>query len=159
MLILCLCNIRVRLTQLHLVCQVASGLLMAIGGAAIFVTKNRMQKDHFATVHSWAAIVTGLLFGLNVFQGLLLTFERKQNKTTNNWQWKDGTHRLVGALTHLGGAATVVLGIYSGGWGKKVLGEQLQMALSGLIVTGVVLLLGKSLFLSAKRPKAAQKTQ
>uniref|UniRef100_H3H8K3 Cytochrome b561 domain-containing protein n=1 Tax=Phytophthora ramorum TaxID=164328 RepID=H3H8K3_PHYRM len=69
------CLPSVWLTKLHLLLNVSAGALVAAAGVAVYIAKKNDGSPHLTTPHSWAALVTGMFFALNVFQGLLLTFE------------------------------------------------------------------------------------
>ena len=98
---------------------------------------------HLSTPHSWAALVTGMFFGLNVFQGLLLTFEGSRP----NWQWKDETHAITGVLIYIGSVVTMLYGLQTSSWGTTAFGPGRQFQLTVLIVAAHVNLLKKSLVL------------
>ncbi|KAE9328868.1 hypothetical protein PF008_g16071 [Phytophthora fragariae] len=137
---------RVWLTKLHLLLNVAAGVLVAATGAAAFVAKRGNDQQHLATPHSWAALVTGMFFALNVFQGLLLTFEGE----TANWHWKDETHALTGVLVYVGGVATMLYGLHTSDWGAKNFSPERQFQLTVLVIAAHVTLLGKSLVLQRR---------
>lgn len=119
---------------------------MAAAGVAVFVAKRDVGGQHLTTPHSWAALVTGMFFALNVFQGLLLTYEGKQA----NWQWKDETHVLTGVLVYIGGVTTMLYGLHTSSWGAKNFTPERQFQLTVLIIAAHVTLLGKSLMLQRR---------
>ncbi|EGZ06730.1 hypothetical protein PHYSODRAFT_529840 [Phytophthora sojae] len=141
---------RVWLTKLHLLLNLAAGLLVTAAGGAAFIAKRDAGQQHFATPHSWAALVTGMFFALNVFQGLLLTFEGVKA----NWQWKDETHVLTGMLVYVGGVATMLYGLHTSHWGAKNFSPERQFQLTVLIIAAHVTLLGKSLVLQRRESQA-----
>ncbi|KAG6603146.1 Cytochrome b561/ferric reductase transmembrane [Phytophthora cinnamomi] len=137
---------RVWLTKLHLLLNVAAGTLVAAAGAAAFIAKRDAGDQHLATPHSWAALVTAMFFALNVFQGLLLTFEGEKA----NWQWKDETHVLTGVLVYVGGVATMLYGLHTSSWGARNFSPERQFQLTVLVIAAHVTLLGKSLVLQRR---------
>ncbi|KAG7394593.1 hypothetical protein PHYBOEH_004979 [Phytophthora boehmeriae] len=144
---------RVWLTKLHLLLNVAAGALMALAGVAVYVAKRGNDEQHFASPHSWAALVTGLFFALNVFQGLLLTYEGDKP----NWQWKDETHVLTGVLIYIGGVATMLYGVHTSSWGARNFTPERQFQLTVLVIAAHVTLVGKSLLLQRRRSDKQQK--
>ncbi|RLN31290.1 hypothetical protein BBJ28_00018841 [Nothophytophthora sp. Chile5] len=110
-------------------------------------------EQHLTSPHSWAALVTAMFFSLNVFQGLLLTFEGKQA----NWQWKDETHVLTGVLVYIGAVATMLYGLHTSAWGAQMFAPDRQFQLTVLILAAHVTLVGKSLVLQRRPPVAQQK--
>ncbi|ETO77628.1 hypothetical protein F444_07181 [Phytophthora nicotianae P1976] len=144
---------RVWLTKLHLFLNVLAGVLVAVAGAAIFITKRDSGGEHFTTPHSWAALVTGMFFTLNVFQGLLLTFEG----TNPNWQWKDDTHVLTGVLIYIGAVVTMLYGLQTSSWGVQNFTPERQFQLTVLIIAAHVALVGKSLVLHRRANKVRVK--
>lgn len=46
--------------------QVLAMLLLTVGGAAAYMTKNAYGKDHFTSTHSWLAGATATLASLNM---------------------------------------------------------------------------------------------
>ncbi|TYZ62385.1 hypothetical protein PybrP1_000783 [[Pythium] brassicae (nom. inval.)] len=103
---------RVRLTQWHLAVNVAALVVLSVAGTVAFAAKRAAGERHLASRHSWGGLAVALFLALNVFQGVLLTYEGKRA----NWQWKDETHGLVGSLVYIGSAATLVYGVQSDGW-------------------------------------------
>ncbi|POM73542.1 Hypothetical protein PHPALM_9599 [Phytophthora palmivora] len=134
---------RVWLTKLHLLLNVLAGVLVTVAGFTVFVTKRESGDVHLSTPHSWAALVTGMFFTLNVFQGLLLTFEGSKP----NWQWKDETHVLTGVLIYIGSVTTLLYGLHTSSWGATNFTPERQFQLTVLIIAAHVTLLGKSLLL------------
>ncbi|CAI5743862.1 unnamed protein product [Peronospora destructor] len=132
---------RIWLTKLHLLLNVSAGVLVAAAGVAVFVAKRNVDDQHLTTPHSWAALVTGMFFALNVFQGILLTFEG----TNANWQWKDETHVLTGVLVYIGSVATMLYGLQTSSWGVKHFSPERQFQVTVLIIAAHVALLGKTL--------------
>ncbi|KAH7461236.1 hypothetical protein PRNP1_015456 [Phytophthora ramorum] len=137
---------RVWLTKLHLLLNVSAGALVAAAGVAVYIAKKNDGSPHLTTPHSWAALVTGMFFALNVFQGLLLTFEGDKS----NWQWKDETHVLTGVLIYIGGVATMLYGLHTSSWGARNFAPERQFQLTVLIIAAHVTLLGKSLVLQRR---------
>ncbi|KAE8880056.1 hypothetical protein PF007_g19151 [Phytophthora fragariae] len=127
---------RVLLSKLHMFSQVLAMLLLSAGGAAAYMTKNAYGKEHFTSTHSWLAGVTATLSTLNLLGGLATTFGGKKT----SWQWKNPGHRIGGTLAFLGGGCSVVLGVYSGGWGISQLGEDLQFKVAGSVAAAYSLL-------------------
>ncbi|KAG7377579.1 hypothetical protein PHYPSEUDO_011431 [Phytophthora pseudosyringae] len=127
---------RVTLSKLHMLLQLLAMLLLSAGGAAAFLTKNAYGKDHFTSTHSWLAGGTATLSTLNMLGGLATTFGGKKT----SWQWKNPGHRIGGTLAFLGGGCSVVLGVYSGGWGISQLGEDLQLKVASSVAAAYVLL-------------------
>uniref|UniRef100_K3WWE6 Cytochrome b561 domain-containing protein n=1 Tax=Globisporangium ultimum (strain ATCC 200006 / CBS 805.95 / DAOM BR144) TaxID=431595 RepID=K3WWE6_GLOUD len=134
---------RVWMTKLHLFVNVLAALLLSIAGIAVFVAKRATQERHFVSPHSWAAMTVGLLFTLNILQGLLLTFEGK----CANWQWRDETHGLVGTLIYIGSAVTMVFGLDSAD-DTYFGGPEGVFRLKAMLVIAHAALLGKLLFIS-----------
>ncbi|KUF97267.1 hypothetical protein AM587_10004646 [Phytophthora nicotianae] len=147
------CLPTVWLTKLHLFLNVLAGVLVAVAGAAIFITKRDSGGEHFTTPHSWAALVTGMFFTLNDFQGLLLTFEG----TNPNWQWKDDTHVLTGVLVYIGAVVTMLYGLQTSSWGVQNFTPERQFQLTVLIIAAHVALVGKSLVLHRRANKVQVK--
>uniref|UniRef100_M4BXE9 Cytochrome b561 domain-containing protein n=1 Tax=Hyaloperonospora arabidopsidis (strain Emoy2) TaxID=559515 RepID=M4BXE9_HYAAE len=128
--------------------RTASGTKL-IGHAciAVFIAKQLDGDDqHLSTPHSWAALVTGLFFGLNMFHGLLLTFEGSRP----NWQWKDETHAITGVLIYIGSVVTMLYGLQTSSWGTKAFRPERQFQLTVLIIAAHVNLLKKSLVLERR---------
>ncbi|KAG2783518.1 hypothetical protein PC129_g10061 [Phytophthora cactorum] len=144
---------RVWLAKLHLLLNVSAGVFVAAAGVAVFVAKSSIGGEHLTTPHSWAALVTGMFFTLNVFQGVLLTFEG----TKANWQWKDETHVLTGVLIYIGGVVTMLYGLQTSSWGVQNFTPERQFQLTVLIIAAHVALLGKSLVLQRREGKAQVK--
>ncbi|KAF1793461.1 Cytochrome b561/ferric reductase transmembrane [Phytophthora cactorum] len=126
---------RVWLAKLHLLLNVSAGVFVAAAGVAVFVANSNIGGEHLTTPHSWAALVTGMFFTLNVFQGVLLTFEG----TKANWQWKDETHVLTGVLIYIGGVVTMLYGLQTtpGGAGHNLIRTMVKklelLVLGGLL--------------------------
>ena len=137
----------VRLTRLHLLLNTVAGVLIVAAGIAVFIAKQLDGDDqHLSTPHSWAALVTGLFFGLNMFHGLLLTFEGSRP----NWQWKDETHAITGVLIYIGSVVTMLYGLQTSSWGTKAFRPERQFQLTVLIIAAHVNLLKKSLVLERR---------
>ncbi|KAL3665299.1 hypothetical protein V7S43_009927 [Phytophthora oleae] len=94
-----------------------------------------------------------MFFVLNVFQGLLLTFEGAKA----NWQWKDETHVLTGVLIYIGSVATMLYGLHTSSWGANNFSPERQFQLTVLIIAAHVALLGKSLVLQRREIKTQVK--
>ncbi|KAG1684273.1 hypothetical protein DVH05_002607 [Phytophthora capsici] len=144
---------RIWLTKLHLLLNISAGLLVTIAGVVVFIAKRDAGEGHLTTPHSWAALVTGMFFVLNVFQGLLLTFEGAKA----NWQWKDETHVLTGVLIYIGSVATMLYGLHTSSWGAKNFSPERQFQLTVLIIAAHIALLGKSLVLQRREVKSQVK--
>jgi hypothetical protein len=132
---------------------VLAGVLVTGAGLAVYVAKRDAGEPHLTTPHSWAALVTGMFFALNVFQGLLLTFEG----TRANWQWKDETHVLTGVLIYIGGVATMLYGLHTSSWGAANFSPARQFQLTVLILAAHVTQLGKSLVLQRREGRSQVK--
>ncbi|CAH0481249.1 unnamed protein product [Peronospora belbahrii] len=132
---------RVWLTKLHLLLNVSAGVLIATAGIAVFIAKRDASHPHLATPHSWSALVTGLFFSLNVFQGIVLTFQ----DTKTNWQWKDETHVLTGVMIYIGSVTTMLYGLHTSSWGVENFSLERQFQLTALIIAAHMTLLGKML--------------
>ncbi|CAH0493363.1 unnamed protein product [Peronospora farinosa] len=133
---------RIWLTKLHLLLNVLAGVLVAVAGVAVLFAKRNVGDQHLTTPHSWAALVTGMFFALNMFQGILLTFEG----TKANWQWKDETHVLTGVLVYIGSVTTMLYGLQTSSWGAKHFSLERQFQVTILIIAAHVTLLGKMLW-------------
>ncbi|OWZ17401.1 hypothetical protein PHMEG_0008663 [Phytophthora megakarya] len=142
---------RVALCQLHMALQTLALLLLSAGGAAAYMTKNTFGKDHFTSTHSWLAMATATVATLNLLGGLATTFGGKKT----SWQWKNPGHRIGGMLAFLGGGCSVVLGVYSGGWGIDQLGEDLQLKVAGSTAAAYLLLLLKTATTASVAKKSA----
>ncbi|KAF4133597.1 Eukaryotic cytochrome b561 domain-containing protein [Phytophthora infestans] len=138
---------RVCLTKLHLFLNVLAGVLVAVAGAAVYIAKRDAGGEHLTTPHSWAALVTGMLFTLNVFQGLLLTFEGPKA----NWQWKDETHVLTGVLVYIGSVVTMLYGLQTSSWGVQNFSPERQFQLIVLVIAAHVALVGRALVLQRQK--------
>ena len=66
-------SIRVSLVKLHLFSHVFAMLLLSVGGAAAYWTKNAFGKEHLTSTHSWVAVVTSILSTLNML-GVRIVF-------------------------------------------------------------------------------------
>ncbi|KAG1684272.1 hypothetical protein DVH05_002608 [Phytophthora capsici] len=130
---------RVLLSKIHFFSQVLAMILLSVGGTAAYMTKNAFGKDHFTSTHSWLAGVTATLSTLNMLGGLATTFGGKKT----SWQWKNPGHRIGGTLAFVGGGCSVILGVYSGGWGIAQLGEDLQFKVASSVAAAYFLLLLK----------------
>lgn len=108
-------------------------------------------------------------------QGLATTFGGKKT----SWQWKNPGHRIGGTLAFIGGGTTallhlivrlhhthevfalpgvsVVLGIYSGGWGSTQFGTDRQLQIAGATAAGYGYLLLKALYVGATATTAKPK--
>ncbi|RMX64232.1 hypothetical protein DD238_005894 [Peronospora effusa] len=133
---------RIWLTKLHLLLNVLAGVLVAVAGVAVLFAKRNVGEQHLTTPHSWAALVTGMFFALNMFQGILLTFEG----TKANWQWKNETHVLTGVLVYIGSVTTMLYGLQTSSWGAKHFSPERQFQVTILIIAAHVTLLGKMLW-------------
>ncbi|EEY59121.1 uncharacterized protein PITG_11586 [Phytophthora infestans T30-4] len=51
---------------LHMFSQMLAMLLLSVGGATAYMTKNANGKDHFTSTHSWIAGATATLSTLNM---------------------------------------------------------------------------------------------
>ncbi|CAH0481248.1 unnamed protein product [Peronospora belbahrii] len=127
---------RVFLSKIHMLSQVLAMLLLSVGGAAVYMNKNNLGKDHFTSTHSWLAGVTATLATFNMLGGLATTFGGKKT----SWQWKNPGHRIGGTLAFVGGGCSVILGIYSGSWGPSQLGENLQFKMTSSVAAAYSLL-------------------
>ncbi|ETI50543.1 hypothetical protein L917_05647 [Phytophthora nicotianae] len=139
---------RVFLSQLHMFSQMLAMLLLSVGGAAAYMTKNAFGKDHFTSTHSWLAGATATLSTLNMLGGLATTFGGKKT----SWQWKNPGHRIGGTLAFLGGGLSVILGVYSGSWGISQLGEDLQLKVACSVAAAYSLLFLKIVVSSSASP-------
>ncbi|KAI9922477.1 hypothetical protein PsorP6_001701 [Peronosclerospora sorghi] len=54
------------LSKLHMFFQVVAMLLLSLGGAAAYMTKNAFGKEHFTSTHSWLAAGTATLATLSL---------------------------------------------------------------------------------------------
>ncbi|KAI9910840.1 hypothetical protein PsorP6_010102 [Peronosclerospora sorghi] len=54
------------LSKLHMFFQVVAMLLLSLGGAAAYMTKNAFGKEHFTSTHSWLAAGTVTLATLSL---------------------------------------------------------------------------------------------
>ncbi|KAF4319491.1 hypothetical protein BBI17_005689 [Phytophthora kernoviae] len=144
---------RVLLSKLHMFFQVVAMLLLSAGGAAAYMTKDAYGKAHFTTTHSWVAGGTATLASLNMLGGLATTFAGKKT----SWQWKNPGHRIGGTLAFLGGGYSVVLGVYSGGWGTAQLGDDLQFKVASSVAAAYALLFLKLVTTSVVATTAAVK--
>ncbi|RLN93213.1 hypothetical protein BBJ28_00017680 [Nothophytophthora sp. Chile5] len=163
--------------------QMLAMLLLTVGGTAAYMTKDAYGKPHFTSTHSWLAGATATLASLNMLGGLATTFGGKKT----SWQWKNPGHRIGGTLAFLGGGAwrssdccgavpahsltdgltdficvspsgcSVVLGVYSGGWGNAQLGEDLQLKVAGVTAAAYSLLFLKLVVSTVAAPAVAKK--
>ncbi|KAF4133596.1 Eukaryotic cytochrome b561 domain-containing protein [Phytophthora infestans] len=136
---------RIFLSKLHMFSQMLAMLLLSVGGATAYMTKNANGKDHFTSTHSWIAGATATLSTLNMLGGLATTFGGKKT----SWQWKNPGHRIGGTLAFLGGGCSVMLGVYSGGWGISRLGEDLQFKVASSVAAAYLLLVLKLILSSS----------
>ncbi|KAL4088300.1 hypothetical protein PRIC1_012724 [Phytophthora ramorum] len=104
--------------------------------SSVSVPAAHVLPKHFTSTHSWLAGTTGTLATLNMLGGLATTFGGKKT----SWQWKNPGHRIGGTLAFLGGGCSVILGVYSGGWGISQLGEDLQFKVASSVAAGYSLL-------------------
>ncbi|KAF0699981.1 Aste57867_9460 [Aphanomyces stellatus] len=119
---------RIALVQWHVLMQILTVILMTIGFGAIYVNKEKNNRPHFTSIHSWIGCTALGFYYMNFFFGMFKTYGGKVN-----WQWKDTAHRYSGTLAFLTSGVAVAYGFYSGGWGRANLGQQGQLAASAAI--------------------------
>ncbi|CCI42179.1 unnamed protein product [Albugo candida] len=133
---------RVRLTQIHLACQLLAFSCMLVGGVVIYANKSMSKKQHFTSSHSWVAVLSFGFYIVNLFSGVIRTVcAGKRIK----WLWRDTYHRIIGFSSSAFGAMTVVQGLNSGVWGLNQFGHQNRFNLALMIVLGYLFLLGRAL--------------
>ncbi|TYZ62386.1 hypothetical protein PybrP1_000784 [[Pythium] brassicae (nom. inval.)] len=111
------------------------------------------NKPHFTSTHSWLAGATVTLFTLNLLGGLGTTFAGKKT----SWQWKNPGHRIGGMLTFVLGGTTTAYGVYSGTWGKTILGADKQFKVVALVGAAYSLLVLKAVVTKAATVPAQKK--
>ncbi|KAJ0398355.1 hypothetical protein P43SY_004221 [Pythium insidiosum] len=144
---------RTKLVKTHFALQLLAFVLMGVGGAAAYMTKEQYNKPHFASTHSWFAGVFSTLWSLNLLGGLATTFLGK----SANWQWKNPGHRIGGVLSFVGCGVTAVYGVYSGSWGAANLGSEKQLKVALLIGAAYAGLFIKALANFKTKPHLAKK--
>ncbi|OQR99381.1 hypothetical protein ACHHYP_06944 [Achlya hypogyna] len=137
---------REALLDWHAYMQTATVLLMSVGFGAIYYNKERNGWPHFQTNHALVGCAAVGCYLLNYVGGVL---------SRNKKNPKNVIHRVFGTLSFLLSGTALCLGFYSGGWGKKNLGDEGQLIACGLVA--IVHVATVAFLLSAKAP--AKKTE
>ncbi|OQS06208.1 hypothetical protein THRCLA_01741 [Thraustotheca clavata] len=118
-------NKRTALLDWHVYMQSLTIVLMSIGFGVIYYNKDLHNRPHFQTTHSYVGVAAFICYFINYLGGML----KRDSKNP-----KDAAHRYFGALSFLLSGTGIVLGFYSGGWGKTNLGPSGQLGASVLVV-------------------------
>lgn len=129
-----------------------SAVLAAVAGLfAIYSNKERLGKEHFATLHSWAGLAAIGLFAVLAVGGLGNVVALRKG-----WLWRDALHRWSGTASFLAGSAAAALGLRSG-WAVANLGDSASLALA-VFVVGLAPFVPSALPSLASRSPARAKT-